>query len=88
MCTTVCVKIAEGARESFDETNMVINILCIKQNDDQFKAHFLLSSLLKFYLICDKGGRINCVFNLASDFHRVTGPFFSGRSQCHTLDRS
>ena len=32
--TRKIVKIAEGARESFDETNMVINILFIKQNDE------------------------------------------------------
>ena len=38
--------------------------------------------------ICDKGRWTNYVFNLASDFYRVTGRFFSGRSQCHKLDRS
>ena len=54
----------------------------------QLKAHFLLSSLLKFHLICDKGSRINYVLNLASDFYRVTGPLFSGLSQCQKLDRS
>ena len=34
MCTTGYVKIAKGARESFDETNMLLNILFIKQTDE------------------------------------------------------
>ena len=31
MCTTGYVKIAEGVRESFDETNMLLKMLFIKQ---------------------------------------------------------
>ena len=54
----------------------------------QLKAHFCLTLLSQFLLICDKGSRINYVFNLASDSYRDTGPFSSGRSQCHKLDRS
>ena len=34
MCTTGYVKIGEGARESLNETNMLLNILVIKQNDE------------------------------------------------------
>ena len=36
MCTTgyMYVKIGEGARESFNETNMLLNILFIKQNNE------------------------------------------------------
>ena len=34
MCTTGYVKIAEGARESFDEANMLLNIFFIEQNDE------------------------------------------------------
>ena len=34
MCTTGYVKIGEGARESLNETNMLLNILIIKQNDE------------------------------------------------------
>ena len=34
MYATGYVKIAEGAKESFDETNMLLNILFIKQNDE------------------------------------------------------
>ena len=33
MCTTGYVKIPEGARESFDEANMLLNILFIEHND-------------------------------------------------------
>ena len=54
----------------------------------QLKAHFCLTLLSQFLLICDKGSRINYVFNLASNSYRDTGPFSSGRSQCHKLDRS
>ena len=42
----------------------------------QLKAHFYLTLLSKFLLICDKGSRINYVFNLASDSYRDKGPFF------------
>lgn len=42
----------------------------------QLKAHFCLTLLSEFHLICDKGSRINYVFNLASDSYRDMGPFF------------
>ena len=34
MCTTGYVKIAEGAREGFDEANILLNILFIEHNNE------------------------------------------------------
>ena len=41
----------------------------------QLKAHFCLTLLSQFLLICDKGSRINYVFNLASDSIEIQVPF-------------